>query len=43
MHIKHEERSWLKWQAKHAEDEEKDKCGKKFGSRLTDRASSVGG
>ena len=41
--MKHEERSWLKWQAKYAEEEKKDKRGEKFSSGLIDRASSVGG
>ena len=43
--MKHEECSWLKWQAKRAEEEKKDKRGEKFSSSsgLIDRAGSVGG
>ena len=41
--MKHQECSWLKWQAKRAEEEKKDKRGKKFSSGLVDRAGSVGG
>ena len=41
--MKHQECSWLKWQAKRAEEEKKDKRGEKFSSGLIDRAGSVGG
>ena len=45
--MKHQEcswfRSWLKWRAKRAEEEKKDKRGEKFSSGLIDRAGSVGG
>ena len=41
--MKHEECSWLKWQAKRAEEEKKDERGGKISSGLIDRAGSVGG
>ena len=41
--MKHEERLWLQWQAKRAEEEKKDKRGEKFSSGLIDCTGSVGG
>ena len=41
--MKHEECSWLKWQAIRVEEEKKDKRGEKFSSGLIGRAGSIGG
>ena len=40
--MKHKERSWLKWQVKHAEERKKDQRSEKFSSGLNRSCKLVG-